>query len=137
MEKLYKQADNNRAFARSQLLKYKIKRQMEYLQTQKKNGTSMIQLTIPASRNAVHKAMDLTKQKHVNSGNIKNRINRESVVACTAKLLSHLKALDSKDFEKTLGAVLFVGMFGSHDEVCVVDVPCLEAVKQFTYSCDT
>jgi hypothetical protein len=73
----------------------------------------------------------------VNSGNIKNRINRESVVACTAKLLSYLKTLDNKDFEKSFGAVLFVGLFGSHEEVCVVSVPCLEVVKQFTYSCDT
>ena len=58
-------------------------------------------------------------------------------MACTAKLLTYLKRLDNKDFEKSLGAIVFVGMFGSHDEVCVVEVPCLELVKQFTYSCDT
>lgn len=110
---------------------------MEYIQSQKKSGTSMISITIPPTRNSVQKAVELTKLKNVNSVNIRNRINRESVVACTMKLLNHLKTLDSKEFEATMGALLFVGMFGSHEEVCVISIPPLEPVKKFTYSCDT
>ena len=51
--KLFKRVDNNRTFARTQLLKFKVRAQMEYIQSQKKSGTSMISIQIPPSRNSV------------------------------------------------------------------------------------
>ncbi len=93
MEKLFKQRDSNVAFARSQLLKHKIRHQTEFIQKSKKQGTSIISLTIPPKRNEVENAIKLTRTKNVNAGNIKNRINRESVVDITAKLTAYLKNL--------------------------------------------
>ena len=90
MEKLYKKRDGNMAFARSQLLKHKIRRQLEYIQTAKKQGTSIISLTVPPRRGDVEKAIKLTTQKKVNAGCIKNRINRESVVDTTSRLILFL-----------------------------------------------
>ena len=56
---------------------------------------------MPPKRNEIDKAYKLTAQKNVNAGNIKNRINRESVEDVTAKLMFYLKNLNVKEFEQS------------------------------------
>jgi hypothetical protein len=54
--------------------------------------------TIPPVAGNIDKAVKLCKQKNVNSNNIKDRINRESVQSTTQKMARYLDKIVVKDF---------------------------------------
>lgn len=93
--------------------------------------------TIPPAAGNIDKALKLCKQKNVNSNNIKDRINRESVQSTTQKMIKYLDKINAKEFAESNGLMLYVGVFGKNEEVLVIDIPPLDKITQFTYSCDS
>ena len=76
----------------------KLKYDIQFLETYKKQGTSIIMATIPPLVGSIDKAIKLCKLKNVNSNNIKDRINRESVQDITAKMSRYLDKINNKEF---------------------------------------
>ena len=93
--------------------------------------------TIPPVAGNIDKAIKLCKEKNVNSKNIKDRINRESVQSITQKMAKYLDQVDMKEFVQSNGILLYVGVFGKHEQVLAIDIPPVDKILQFTYSCDS
>ncbi len=112
MERLTKKKNMNQQYNTNILQKLKLKYDIKFLEQYKKKGTSIIMATIPPGAGNLDKAIKLCKQKSVNSNNIKDRTNRDSVQQTTQKMVRYLDSINAKEFDNSNGLMLYVGVFG-------------------------
>ena len=49
----------------------------------------------------------------------------------------YLDNISPKEFAESNGLLLYVGVFGKSEEVLVINIPPIDKVMHFTYSCDS
>lgn len=117
-----------------EIVRWKIKKTIQYLDAVKGNGTSMISLLIPP-REQLHKINSMLTEEFASSSNIKSRINRQSVMTAITSAQNRLKLYSRLPPN---GLVLYCGTAMADDEKerkLTIDFEPIRPLVDFLYEC--
>jgi peptide chain release factor subunit 1 len=120
-----------------EIVRWKVKKTIQYLDSVKGNGTSMISLLIPP-REQLHKVNQMLTEEFSTATNIKSRVNRQSVLTAITSAQNRLKLYSRVPPN---GLVLYCGTAMSEDgkeskeRKLTIDFEPIKPLVDFTYEC--
>lgn len=117
-----------------EIVRWKVKKTIQYLDAVKGNGTSMISLLIPP-REQLHKVNQMLTEEFSTATNIKSRVNRQSVLTAITSAQNRLKLYSHLPPN---GLVLYCGTAMTEDgkeKKLTIDFEPIKPLVDFLYEC--